>query len=134
MDHDEPVTLLDWIVPALFVVIWTAAWWLGTGEFRLKFLLIALGACIVLLVLCVIGSLSGGDASCTGSCSGSAVQRWADGADTSTAGFAWLTMSALLGAGTAVMLIIANQVAEGVLLLVRLTRQARESAEADHRP
>jgi hypothetical protein len=76
----EP-TLTDWILSIIVPAIWVPSWWPGTRRFRLWFALLAPFVCALGFILGLIGADSPADGSCSSSCDGSAVQRWAESFD-----------------------------------------------------
>jgi hypothetical protein len=119
------VDLADWILPVLLLAIWVPSWWRGTRRFRLRFALLAPVACVVGIILGLIGANAQSDGSCSSSCDGSAVQRWADSVDSPSGVSAWLGKSSLLAFGVAVALTLITLIVEYILLVRRDSREAR---------
>lgn len=115
----------DLILPLLLLAVWVASWW-GTRRLRLWFALLAPMACVAGVVLAAIGSVSQASGSCSPSCDGSAVQRWAAGVDSPSAPVAWLGGNSVVALGVAVVLTVITLIAEYVLLVLRDSRQPRD--------
>jgi hypothetical protein len=94
----------DLVLPVLLLAVWVTSWWLGTRRFRLWFALLAPWVCVAGIILAAFGSLSQADASCSMSCDGSAVQRWAAEVDSPSATVVWLGRNSVAGLGLALAL------------------------------
>jgi hypothetical protein len=128
------VTLADWILPVMLLVVWVASWWRGTRRFRLWFALLAPAGCVAGIILALIGSGSQADGSCSSSCDGSAVQRWADSYDSPSGATAWLGKSSVLALGVALALTVITLIVEYILLVLRDSREARAQRQSGQRP
>jgi hypothetical protein len=120
--------LSDWILPVLVLAIWVPSWWLGTRRFRLWFALLAPWACVLGISLGLVLELSGVDSqvdTCTSSCAGGAVQRWAATIDSPPPSIVWLQTSSLLALAVAAVLTVLTLIVEYVLLVLRDSRAAR---------
>ncbi|MEV8506746.1 hypothetical protein AB0368_18300 [Actinoplanes sp. NPDC051475] len=115
--------LIDWILPGLVLAIWMLSWWAGTRRFRLWFALLAPFACTLGLILGLIGAGSQADGSCSSSCAGGAVQRWAADFDSPSASVVWLQASSRLALFVAVVLTVLTLVVEYILLVLRDRRR-----------
>jgi hypothetical protein len=121
------VNLTDWILPVLLLAIWVPSWWRGTRRFRLWFALLAPAGCVAGIVVALIGAGAQASGSCSTTCDGSAVQRWADSYDSPSALTAWLGNSSVLALGVAVVLTLSTLTVEYILLVLRDKRELPKS-------
>lgn len=120
-----------WVLPALVLVIWVAAWW-RSRRFRLWFALLAPVAAVGGIVLGLALTVSEGReaaSSCVGRSCGN-VSGFAAGMDGATG------IDAVVGAGSVLALLVAvpltvvTLIVEYVLLVRRQNRQAAQEAAA----
>ena len=128
------MSLTDWILPILLLVIWVPSWWRCTRRFRLWFSLLAPFACVVGIILGLIGANAQADDPCSSSCAGSAVQRWAPSFDSPPGGVAWLIESSLLALAVAVALTVVTLIVEYILLVRRDPREAPLQRQSERDP
>jgi hypothetical protein len=126
--------LTDWLLSILIVAMWVFSWWRGTRRFRLWFALLAPLVCVLGIVVGLIGAGSQADGSCSSSCAGSAVQRWAENVDSPSTSIIWLETSALLALFVAVALTVLTLIVEYILLVLRDSREARSQGQSRHPP
>ena len=126
--------LIDWLPSILILAIWVFSWWRGTRRFRLWFALLAPMACMLGVVVGLIGAGTQADDACSSSCAGSAVQRWAESFDAPSPSIVWLQTSALLALFVAVALTVLTLVVEYILLVLRDSREARSQGQSRHPP
>lgn len=119
--------LTYWILPALLVVVWAQPWWRNSRRFRLWFALLAPFACVVGIIVGLLGSTADGDGGCAKPCKGGLVQHWAGSVDSSSA----FAASSALALFVAVALTIVTLIVEYVLLVRRDSADASPDGDTD---